>query len=136
MSRSSGRGQVFPSVALAAVLAATVGFTLYAGVAADFRDTTDARDERAAGRRLAAQAADRVADSARLDGAVRPSRLAAAVEDGPAGYRVNATLRTRTGRWAAGPAPLSRTTAAERRVAVHLGPGRVRPAVLRVRVWR
>jgi hypothetical protein len=136
MSRSSGRGQVDPPAALAAVLVVTAGLALYAGVAADFLDALGAGQERETGRRLATQAADRVADTARVDGAVRPARLAAGVADGPAGYHVNATLWTRAGRWTAGPAPPARAHRAERRVAAHLGPGRVRPAVLQVRVWR
>ncbi|MFC7226049.1 hypothetical protein N0B31_01435 [Salinirubellus salinus] len=136
MSRSSARGQVAPEVALAAVFVVTAGLALYAGVAADVLDALGAGREREAGQRLAAQTADRVADTARVDGAVRPARLAAGVADGPAGYRVNATLLTRAGRWTAGPAPPARAHLAERRVATYLGPGRVRPAVLRVRMWR
>jgi len=136
MSRSSGRAQVEPLVALAAVLAAAVGMTLYAGVVDGYLDSTERRSAVESTTHLTQQAADRVAGGARVDGSLRPERLAAGADAGPAGYRVNATLRTRASRWRAGPTPPAEAALASRRVSVHLGPGRVRPAVLRVRVWR
>jgi hypothetical protein len=123
-------------MALAAVLAVTVGIGLYTSVAGGFLDGLGGREERRDASTLARQAADRVADTARVDGSIRPARLAEAVRAGPTGYRLNATLLTRSSRWRAGPPVPDRAVGAERRVAVHLGPGRVRPAVLRVEVWR
>lgn len=136
MSHSSGRGQVEPLVALATVLAVTVGIGLYASAVGGFLDGLDGSEERRDAGTLARQAADRVVDAARLDGSARPERLADAVRTGPAGYQVNATLRTRASAWYAGPPAPDRAVAVERRVAVHLDPGRVRPATLRVEVWR
>jgi len=136
MSRSSGRGQVEPVVALAAVLVVTTGLGLYAGGVDDSLERVDRLAGDSATTTLAHQATDRVADTARVDGTVRPGRLSAAIGSGPAGYRVNATLRTRTGRWTAGPPVPERAVGAERRVTVRLGAGRARPGSLHVWVWR
>lgn len=136
MSRSSGRAQVEPVVALVAAVVVSVGLGLYAGATDEHLERIDQRTADAATTTLAHQTADRVADTARVDGTVRPGRLSAAVASGPAGYRVHATLRTRTGRWTAGPPAPGGAVGVERRVTVHLGPGRARPGSLRVWVWR
>ena len=136
MSRSSGRAQVEPVVALVATLVVTAGLGLYAGGVDRHLERVDRRTAEEATTTLAHQTADRVADTARVDGTVRPGRLSAATASAPAGYRVNATLRTRTGRWTAGPPAPEDAVGVERRVTVHLGPGRARPGSLRVWVWR
>lgn len=136
MSRSSGKAQVEPVVALVATLVVTAGLGLYAGGVDRHLDRVDQRTTDAATATLAHQTADRVADTARVDGTVRPGRLSTAVTSGPAGYRLNATLRTRTGRWTAGPPTPEDAVGVERRVTVQLGPGRARPGSLRVWVWR
>lgn len=135
MSRSSGRAQVEPFVALVATLVVTAGLGLYAGGLDRHLDRVDQRTADAATKTLARQTADRVADTARVDGTVRPGRLTEGTASGPAGSRVNATLRTRTGRWTAGPPTPEGAVGVERRVTVHLGPGRARPGSLHVWVW-
>jgi len=133
MRRSSGRAQVEPTAALAAVFAVCVGLSIYAGVAGDAvtggplspgPDVT------------ARQTADAVADTARSSGVVLPGRLAGALDAGPSGRRVNATLSTADRRWTAGPTPPAGATTARIRVAARVGPAEVDPATLRVEVWR
>jgi hypothetical protein len=133
MSRSSGRGQVEPTAALAAVFAVCVGLSLYAGVVGDVVSpvTTSAGSGG-----TARQAADAVADAARSSGALVPERLAGAVEAGPSGHRLNATLSTADRRWTAGPTPPAGATPARLRVSARVGPADVDPATLRVEVWR
>lgn len=135
MSRSSdrGRGQVEPLVALAGVLAVCVGLSVYAGAVDGFLVALDAGPDAGA---VAEQAADRVASEARVDGSLRPGRLDEATTAGPEGFRLNATLRVRGKRWTAGPPWPARASTGVRRGSVRVAPGRVRPGVLRVRVWR
>jgi hypothetical protein len=133
MSRSSGRGQVEPTAALAGVFAVCVGISLYAGVATD----AVPRGAPSAGPGgTARQAADAVADAARSSGSVVPERLSGALDAGPSGHRVNATLRTADRRWTAGPTPPGGAAAARLRVTARVAPADVRPATLRVEVWR
>ena len=134
MRRSSGRGQVEPVAALAAVLAVCVGLSIYAGVVDDV--AFGGGDRSAAPDATARQVADAVADAARSSGALVPDRLVEALDTGPAGYRVNATLRTADRRWAAGPTPPARTRSARIRVTARVGPADVDPATLGVEVWR
>lgn len=132
MRRSSGRGQVEPTAALAAVFAVCVGLSLYAGVVGDAASGVRSPGPDGTTR----QAADAVADAARSSGAVDPAALAGALDAGPSGHRLNATLRTVDRRWAAGPTPPARATTARLRVTVRVGPANVDPATLRVEVWR
>jgi hypothetical protein len=133
MRRSSGRGQVEPAAALAAVFAVCLGLSLYAGVATDAVSTGRLADGPDG---TARQAADAVADAARSTGAVVPGRLAGALDAGPSGHRLNATLRTADRRWTVGPAPPTRASVARTRVTARVGPAEVVPATLRVEVWR
>jgi hypothetical protein len=133
MRRSSDRGQLEPTAALAAVLAVCVGLSIYAGVV----DDVASGDRSSTGPDATArQAADAVADAARSSGALVPDRLAGALAAGPAGYRVNATLRTAEKRWTAGPTPPARARSARIRVTARVGPADVDPATLGVEVWR
>lgn len=130
MSSSSGRAQVEPLAALAAVFAVGVGLGLYAGaldgaVAALSTDRT-----------VAPAAADRLLAAASSFGAVEPPLEGAAAEARPTAHRLNATLRTRNASWTAGaPAPAS-AACERRRVGVRVAPGRVRPGRLEVCTWR
>ena len=133
MRRSSDSGQVEPTAALAAVLAVCVGLSVYAGVA---EDVVSAETLAAGPDATARQTADAVADAARSSGSVIPGRLDGALDAGPSGHRVNATLRTADRRWTAGPAPPDRATSARIRVTARVGPADVDPATLRVEVWR
>jgi hypothetical protein len=133
MRRSSGRGQVEPTAALAAVLAVCVGLSIYAGVAGD---VVSGGRPASGSDATARQAADAVADAARSSGTLVPDRLAGALDAGPAGYRVNATLRTADRRWTAGPTPPARARSARIRVTARVGPADVDPATLGVEVWR
>ncbi|MFB6080168.1 MAG: hypothetical protein ABEJ81_04135 [Haloferacaceae archaeon] len=130
MSRSSARrGQVEPTVALAAVFAVVVGIALYAGVLAGAMP--GARD-----RNLAAPAAERIHDElAPTADIVVPDRIDRAAVAAPDGYRVNVTVRVATRRWTTGPTAPPTADVATRRTSVRLGPGRVRPGTLRVEVW-
>ncbi|MFB6281748.1 MAG: hypothetical protein ABEH40_06995 [Haloferacaceae archaeon] len=130
MSRSSARrGQVEPTVALAAVFGVVVGVGLYAGVLADAMPGE--RD-----RNLAAPTAERVHDElAPTAEIVVPKRLDRVGNATPDGYRANVTVRVAGRRWAVGPAAPRRADAAARRTSVRLGPGRVRAGTLRVEVW-
>jgi len=133
MRRSSGRAQVEPTAALAAVFAVCVGLSIYAGVAGDAvtdRSLSPGPDV------TARQTADAVADAARSSGVVLPGRLAGALDAGPSGRRVNATLSTADRRWTAGPTPRAGATTARIRVSARAGPADVDPATLRVEVWR
>lgn len=131
MSRSSGRrGQVEPTVALAAVFGVVVGVGLYAGVLADATPGDRARN-------LADPAAERIHDevapSAEI---VVPARLDRAGAAAPDGHRVNVTVTVASRRWTVGPAAPPTADTATRRTSVRVGPGRVRPGTLRVEVWR
>lgn len=125
-----GRGQVEPLAALAAVFAVVVGLGIYAGA-------LDAVVPAPRAERLAPAAADAVSAAATdPTGVVDPGRLPAAIDAGPRGHRLNATLRAGDRRWTAGPpVPASATDRASKRVSVR-GPAD-RPAVgrLRVVVW-
>ena len=133
MRRSSGRGQVEPTAALAAVFAVCLGLSLYAGVATD---AVPAGSPSVGPSGTARQTADAVADAARSAGAVDPGRLSGALDAGPSGRRLNATLWTADRRWAAGPTPPARATAARLRVTARVGTADVDPATLRVEVWQ
>lgn len=131
MSRSSTRrGQTAPIPALVAVLAVCLGISLYAGVLADAVPERD--------RDLAGPTLDRVADGLTETAVARPGRLSSAVERGPDGYDLRATLTAGGERWSVGPAPPESGDAdeASRGLPVRLGPGEIVPGRLRVVVWR
>lgn len=133
MRRSSDSGQVEPTAALAAVLAVCVGLSVYGGVVENVVSPEVIRSDP---HTTARQTADAVADAARSSGVVIPGRLNDALDAGPSGGAVNATLRTAERQWAAGPTPPDRATSARTRVSVRVGPADVVPATLRVVVWR
>lgn len=129
MRRSSGRGQTEPVAALVAVVVVALALATYAGAfAANLPGPID--------RNHAQTAADRVERGVTVGGVVKADRLPAAVERGPAGYSVNATLtvgnRTTA---AAGPTPPETADTASRRVSVHTGSSTVVPGRLEVSVW-
>jgi len=136
MSRSSSsreRGFAEPTVALAAVLALSLGVAAYTVVldgAVDRQPTAEPTLER-------------VHDAITVGGVADPGRIdrVRSVTDRTAGH-VNATLTVAGRRWRVGtavPGPsgtVSNRATATRRVGVALAPGRVRPGRLRVTVWR
>lgn len=125
MSRSSARGQTEPLAALAAVAAACLALSLYAGV------VTDAIGEPPEG--TDGTALDRAYRLLASGGVVAPPLD---VLDTATGFsRANVTLAAGPGRWSHGPVPPDGATPDSRRVSVRLGPGRVRPGLLRVVVW-
>ncbi|SHH51506.1 DUF7285 family protein [Halobaculum gomorrense] len=137
MSRSSSsRDRAFaePTVALAAVLALSLGVAAYAivldGVGGS-RSTPSARP-----------ALERVHEAVTVGGVADPGRLGGGAATAGTNRRMNVTLAVAGRRWSAGDAtPESvadgdgRATAT-RRVGVALAPGRIRPGRLRVTVWR
>lgn len=130
MSRSSGRGQTEPLVALVAVFAVCLGVTLYAFALDDASGGTE--------RDVATPTLDRVLAELSSGGVVDPDRLDAAVADVDAelsGRGVAATLRVADRSWRAGGRPTADARTAERRVAVRIGPGHVRGGRLSVEVW-
>lgn len=130
MSSSSGRGQVEPLAALAAVFAVGVGLALYAG-ALDSTLATLGTD-----RTVAPAATDRFVAAASTFGVVDPPLEDALAASRPTGHRLNATLRTANETWAAGPRTPGRAACERRRVGARVAPGRVRPARLEVCAWR
>lgn len=130
MSSWSGRAQVEPLAALAAVFAVGVGLALYAGAldATLPRLTPD--------REVAPTAADRVTTEATSFGAVDPPLSDAVDAARPTGYELNATLRAGNGTWSDGPPSPSTADCERRDVAVRVAPGRVRPGRLEVCAWR
>ncbi|GAA0293112.1 DUF7285 family protein [Halarchaeum salinum] len=129
MSRSSGRAQVEPTAALAAVLALTVALGIYAsayaivptGHESPTTPTTTA---------LAAL------DDDIGPGPVDPMTLGSAVRALPVTGSLNATLRTPTRVWSVGPPRPRRADVASAPLPVRVEPGRVRPGRLTVAVWR
>lgn len=130
MSSSSGRAQVEPLAALAAVFAVGVGLALYAGA-------LDGTLSRSTGdREMAPTTADRLTAEASSFGAVDPSLNDSVAVAKPTGHELNATLRTTERAWTGGP-PMEEGAECERRdVSVRVAPGRVRPGRLEVCVWR
>lgn len=129
MRRSSGRGQIEPIAALAAVLAVAAGLTLYAealsGIGPD--DPADGTAERAL---------DRIERRLRTAGVVTPDALDGVDEAVPEGWRVNVTLTAGDRRWGVGTAPPPDARRAVRRVAIRDGSGQIDPGRLAVVLWR
>lgn len=130
MSSSSGRAQTEPITALAAVFALGIGLSLYAGVL----DTT--LPQLRTDREMAPHAADRLEAEVSAFGAVQPPLEGTIEPARPTGYRLNATVRSKAGRWPGGPPRPSDAECVDREVTVRLSPARVRPGVLEVCVWR
>lgn len=126
---SARRGQIEPLAAIVAVCALGAGLAVYGGVLGDALAVDRGRDR-------AGPTLDRVASTSERAGVVRPGRLGAVAELGPANHELNVTLTTNDGRWAIGPRPPTTAGTATRRVSVRLSPGRIRPGRLTVRMWR
>ena len=122
------RGQAEPLAALVALFAVCTGVSLYATALGGSVPVTD--------RDLSDPTLERVRDTASRTGAVYPESLSTAVDAGPDDRRVNATLSAGGRRWSAGPTPPERADHTSRTVSVRLGPGRIAPGRLSVRVWR
>ncbi|GGM68343.1 hypothetical protein J2752_002086 [Halarchaeum rubridurum] len=128
MSRSSGRAQVEPTAALAAVLALTIALgvyaSAYAAVPTGHATPTTADDDALAA--LVADLGPGPADPATLRPAVRTLSHTGSL---------NATLRTPTRVWTVGPPRPRRADVAAAPLPVRVGPDRVRPGRLTVAVW-
>lgn len=129
MPHSSGRGQVEPLAALAAVLAVTAGLTIYAGA------LTDAVPTRA-DRNTAETALSRVTASLESAGVVDTAALDEGLAAVPTGWRGNLTLRAGGKQWTRGPVPPTDADRATTRVSVRTAPMEVRSGELRLVVWR
>lgn len=131
MSRSSGRAQVEPTAALAAVLALTVALGLYAAVHASVPlGGSEAHPATAAREHVAAALGDETAVPASL-----PAAAADAANATPTSS-LNATLRTASGVWTVGPPRPPRADVSTQVLPVDTGNGVVRPGRLTVAVWR
>ena len=130
MWSSWGRAQTEPIAALAAVFALGVGLSLYAGAL----DTT--LPALSSDRELAPTAADRLEANASTFGAITPPLSDSVAAASPTGHRLNAAVRTDAGTWTGGPPRPPAPECVERRVPVRVAPGRVRPGVMEVCVWR
>lgn len=129
MRRSSGRGQVEPLAALAAVLAVSTGLVLYAGTLGD-AVPGEPDDE------TPAEILDSVHRSLQTTGVSSPTKLNAAMAAVPEGWQANVTLAAGGERWRRGPTPPESADRETRRVSVRLAPQRIEPGQLRVVVWR
>ena len=125
---TTGRGQVEPLAALAAVFAVCAALTLYAGV-------LDGAMPGESDRETATLAADRAVDRTSRAGIVRPARLDSATAAAPNGWQLNVTLTSGGEHWQYGPDPPATAANATRRVSVRHGPGTVRPGRFRVVTW-
>ena len=129
MRRSSGRGQVEPLAALAAVFAVSVGLTVYAGVLDDAIPGQPAPETP----ETVLEGVDRSLESA---GVTHPARLNAAMATVPDGWHANLTLTVADQQWQRGPTPPSSVDRERRRVSVRVAPQRIEAGQLRVVVWR
>ncbi|MFC7134142.1 MULTISPECIES: DUF7285 family protein [Salinibaculum] len=129
MRRSSGRGQVEPLAALAAVLAVSAGLVIYA-------DTLEEAVTPAPERETPEVILDGVERTLEEAGVVDPARLESAMAALPSGWHGNLTLRAGGKQWSRGPTPPSDADRATARVSVRIAPAKVRPGQLRVVVWR
>jgi hypothetical protein len=122
---SGKRGYVEPLAALAGVLALGVALTLYAGA---LNGTAPSAERH----RATVVLDSTVADAAAL-GVLGVSDLE--IPETPAGWSVNLTLETVSGRWTYGDPPSPTADRSSRRVSVRVEPGSVEPGQLRVAVW-
>ncbi len=129
MRRSSDKAQVEPLAALAAVLAVSAAFVLYAGTLDD-AVPGQPDDE------TPTQILESVHRSLQTTGVSAPSRLDAAIATIPEGWQANVTLSGGGERWQRGPSPPESADRVTRRVSVQLAPQRIEPGQLRVVVWR
>ena len=129
MRRSSGRGQVEPLAALAAVLAVSAGLVVYADVLGGSVPGRPSPE-------TPAQILDDVHRSLQTAGVTSPGRLDAAIETVPDGWHANVTVLAGDQSWSRGPQPPDDATRVTRRVSVRLLPTRIDPGRLRVVVWR
>lgn len=127
--RSSGRGQVEPLAALAAVLALTAGLTLYGGVLTDVLPASGDRT-------VPTEIAQSLLRSGHPSLAVSPGQVAELSRHLPPGWRANLTLASGRDTWTAGPRPPPDAVTTRRPVSVRHSPARVRPGLLTVTVWR
>ena len=130
MSSWSGRAQVEPLAALAAVFALGVGLALYAGV------LEPTLPRLTPGREMAPTATDRFTSTASTFGAIAPPLADPVASATPTGHELNATVRTANETWTAGPSTVDSGACDRRRVSIRVAPGRVRPGRLEVCVWR
>lgn len=128
MQRSSDRGQTEPLAALVAVVVVAMALATYAGV---FEASVPEPVER----NHAQAAADRVERAVTAGGVAHRGRLSDAVERGPPGFTINATLTVGNATTAVGPTPPASADTARRRVSVRDSPGTVVPGRLEVRAW-
>jgi hypothetical protein len=129
MSRSSGRGQTEPLVAIVAVLVVSLALSLYAG-------TLDATLPGQRDRTVPETTVTAVEDYVAPTGVVVPVRLYTATSVIPSGYEARATLSGAGEQWTVGPVPPEDADRASERVSVRVDAGRVVPGRLRVAVWR
>ena len=126
---SPDRGQTEPLAALAAVFALGVGLSLYVGVLDSTLPSLTVESE------MAPIAADRFVAEASDLGVVRSPIERAADTASPNGYVTNATLRSDSSVWTAGPTREPSADCVRRRVSVRTAPATVRPGLLEVCVW-
>ena len=129
MRRSSVRGQVEPLAALAAVLAVSAGFVVYA-------DTLDDAVPGQPDDETPTAILDSVHRSLQTTGVSAPGRLDMAMATVPGEWKANVTLAAGSERWRRGPSPPESADRVTRRVSVRLAPQRIEPGQLRVVVWR
>lgn len=133
MRRSSDSGQTEPLAALVALAAVCLGVALYAGVLdAAARESPQTRE-------IAETTLDHVHRAVATAGVVDVTGIASATATGvgaPAGWQVNATVRSASFEWQYGSAPPPHADQTRRRIAVDHGNGTIRSGVLRVAVWR
>lgn len=129
MPRWSDRAQTEPIAALVAVVAVGVGLSLYVGVLDDERSAAPDGE-------LADVTVERVERTLAPDGVAVPSRIRRAAGSGPDGFRTNVTLTTADGDWRTGPRAPDGADSTTRRIGVRVGPAKVKPGTLGVRVWR
>jgi len=129
MRHWSGKGQVEPLAALAAVLAVSAGLVVYAG-------TLDGATPEQPDDETPAAIVDGVQRSLQSAGVASPARLDAATTAVPSGWAANVTLVADGTRWRHGPTPPASADRVTRRVSVRVTPRRIQPGQLRVVVWR
>jgi len=129
MRRSSGRAQVEPLAALAALLAVSAAFAIYVGALDDaIPAEPDSETPQAVH--------DGIQRNVSTAGVAKPGRLDAALGTVPEGWNANVTLVADGQQWDRGPVPPGDAERVTSRVSVALGPDRVQPGQLRVVVWR